>query len=195
MVRIHRPPLAALGTPRCRHRMSYVRTRSPHRTTAVRTSRPALVTGQQWCPWPLQQQARTQRCTLNYPSIITSLLFFIIGWDCVALSYVAISISIPPMDEVAVACPLGHNNNDTRGRAIYVGAVVDSGDGTTHACSSSSGKPCLLTSGYRPRVLSGQSLSRSSFLFFLFSVGHNMKDQRRRPEGVNESQSKFFKRT
>jgi hypothetical protein len=40
------------------------------------------------------------------------------------------------MDEVAVACPLGCNNSDAHGRAIYVGAVADPGGGTTYACSS-----------------------------------------------------------
>jgi hypothetical protein len=40
------------------------------------------------------------------------------------------------MDEVAVACPPACNNNDAHGRAIYVGAVVDPGGGTTYACSS-----------------------------------------------------------
>jgi hypothetical protein len=40
------------------------------------------------------------------------------------------------MDEVAVACPPAYNNNDARGRAIYVGAVADLGGGTTYACSS-----------------------------------------------------------
>jgi hypothetical protein len=40
------------------------------------------------------------------------------------------------MDEVAVACPPARNNSDARGRAIYVGAVADTGSGTTHACSS-----------------------------------------------------------
>jgi hypothetical protein len=49
-------------------------------------------------------------------------------------------MSTPLMDEVAVACPPGRNNNDARGRAIYVGAVTDLGGGTTHACSSSSSK-------------------------------------------------------
>jgi hypothetical protein len=40
------------------------------------------------------------------------------------------------MDEVAVACPPTCNNNNARGRAIYVGAVADPGGGTTYACSS-----------------------------------------------------------
>ena len=40
------------------------------------------------------------------------------------------------MDEVAVACPPACNNNDARGRAIYVGAVADPGGGTTYACLS-----------------------------------------------------------
>jgi hypothetical protein len=40
------------------------------------------------------------------------------------------------MDEVAIACPPACNNNDARGRAIYVGAVADPGGGTTYACSS-----------------------------------------------------------
>jgi hypothetical protein len=107
------------------------------------------------------------------------------------------------MDEVAVVCPLGGNNNDTRGWAIYVGAVTDAGGGTTYPCSSSTSKlmvrvsivhhhlqdaapmqmlqsgwyrSCLLLSAYCPRhrVLSIQSSSRSSFfLFFLFLAGHN----------------------
>jgi hypothetical protein len=37
------------------------------------------------------------------------------------------------MDEVVVVCPLGRNNNDARGRTIYVGVVADPGGGTTHA--------------------------------------------------------------
>jgi hypothetical protein len=52
------------------------------------------------------------------------------------LPNVNISTSAPPMDEVAVACPPACNNNDARGRAIYVGAVTDPGGGTTYACSS-----------------------------------------------------------
>jgi hypothetical protein len=40
------------------------------------------------------------------------------------------------MDEVAVACPPAYNNNDARARAICVGAITDSGGGTTYACSS-----------------------------------------------------------
>jgi hypothetical protein len=44
------------------------------------------------------------------------------------------------MDEVVVACPPGRNNNNARGRVIYVGAVTNLGGGTTHACSSSSNK-------------------------------------------------------
>jgi hypothetical protein len=43
------------------------------------------------------------------------------------------------MDEVAIACPSGRNN-DAHGRAIYVGVVVDPSGGTTHACLSSSSK-------------------------------------------------------
>jgi hypothetical protein len=60
--------------------------------------------------------------------------------DCVALSYVDISMSTPRIDEVAIACPPGRNNNDARGRTIYVGVVADPSSGTTHACSSSSSK-------------------------------------------------------
>jgi hypothetical protein len=59
--------------------------------------------------------------------------FFITDRDFVALP-------TPPIDEVAVACPLGYNNNDARGEVIYVRAVADSGGGTTHACSSLSSK-------------------------------------------------------
>jgi hypothetical protein len=44
------------------------------------------------------------------------------------------------MDEVAIACPPGRNNNDTHDQAIYVGAIADSDDGTTHAFASSSSK-------------------------------------------------------
>jgi hypothetical protein len=44
------------------------------------------------------------------------------------------------MDEVAIACPSCRNNNDARGRAIYVEVIADLGGGTTHACSSSSSK-------------------------------------------------------
>jgi hypothetical protein len=40
------------------------------------------------------------------------------------------------MDEIAITCPLAYNNSDARGRAIYVGAVADTGGGTTYACSS-----------------------------------------------------------
>jgi hypothetical protein len=40
------------------------------------------------------------------------------------------------MDEVAVACPPACNNNDARGRAIYIGVVADPGGGTTYVCSS-----------------------------------------------------------
>jgi hypothetical protein len=40
------------------------------------------------------------------------------------------------MDEVAVACPPTCNNSDARDRAIYIGVIVDPGDGTTYACSS-----------------------------------------------------------
>jgi hypothetical protein len=47
-----------------------------------------------------------------------------------------ISTSAPPMDEVAVACPPACNNNDARGRVIYVGAVADPGGGITYVCSS-----------------------------------------------------------
>jgi hypothetical protein len=44
------------------------------------------------------------------------------------------------MDEVVVACPPCHNNNDAHGQAIYVGAVVDLGGDIIHAYSSSSSK-------------------------------------------------------
>jgi hypothetical protein len=60
--------------------------------------------------------------------------------DCVALSYVDISTSTPPMDKVVVACPPGRNNNDAHGRVIYIGVITDLGGGTTHAYSSSSSK-------------------------------------------------------
>jgi hypothetical protein len=40
------------------------------------------------------------------------------------------------MDEVAVACPPACNNNDARGRVIYVEAVADPGGGITYVCSS-----------------------------------------------------------
>jgi hypothetical protein len=69
--------------------------------------------------------------------------------DCVALSYVDILMSRPPIDEVVVACPPGHNNNDAHGWAIYVGAVADPGGGTTHACSSSSSKLMIRVSTVR----------------------------------------------
>jgi hypothetical protein len=39
------------------------------------------------------------------------------------------------MDEVAVVCPLGRNNNNARGQAIYIKAIANPGGGTTHACS------------------------------------------------------------
>jgi hypothetical protein len=71
--------------------------------------------------------------SINY---CKSLIFFITDRDCVALPNVDISTSAPPMDEVAVVCPPACNNNDARGRAIYVGAVFDPGGGTTYACSS-----------------------------------------------------------
>jgi hypothetical protein len=48
--------------------------------------------------------------------------------------------STPPMDEVALASPPGCNNNDAHGQAIYVGAIIDLGDDTTHVCLSSSSK-------------------------------------------------------
>jgi hypothetical protein len=44
------------------------------------------------------------------------------------------------MGEVAIACPLDHNNNDAPGQAIYVRVVTDPDGGPTHACSSSSSK-------------------------------------------------------
>jgi hypothetical protein len=75
--------------------------------------------------------------------------FLITDRDCVALSYVDISTSTPPMDEVVVACPPGHNNNDAHGRAIYVGVIADPGGGTTHACSSSSSKLMIQVSAVR----------------------------------------------
>jgi hypothetical protein len=119
-------------------------------------------------------------CTWNYPSITVSLLFF---------SRSRIRIVSPAI------CPPGHNNNDARGRAIYVEAVADSGGDITHACSSLSSKlmvwviairhdlqdtvpPHILQSSwcrsyslpsvYRPchRVLLGQSSFRSFFFFF-----------------------------
>jgi hypothetical protein len=70
-----------------------------------------------------------------------SLLFFpITDRDCIALSYVDIKMLTPLMDEVVVACPPNCNNNDSRGRAIYDGVIVDPGGGTTHASSSFSSK-------------------------------------------------------
>jgi hypothetical protein len=65
--------------------------------------------------------------------------------DYVARSYLGISTSTPPMDEVAIGCPTTHNNSNayhraTHGRAIYVGAIADPVGGSTHACSSSSSK-------------------------------------------------------
>jgi hypothetical protein len=79
--------------------------------------------------------ARRVVCTAS--GVDKSLFFFpITDRGCVALPNVDISTSAPPMDEVAVACPPACNNNDARGRAIYVGAVADPGGGTTYACSS-----------------------------------------------------------
>jgi hypothetical protein len=60
--------------------------------------------------------------------------------DCVALPYVDISTLTHPTDEVDVACPTGHNNNDTCGRVIYVGVIIDPDGGTTHAYSFSLSK-------------------------------------------------------
>jgi hypothetical protein len=92
----------------------------------------------------------TQRCTWDYSCTIASLLFFsITDQDCVTLPYVDISTLTPPMDEVVVACPPGHNNNDAHGQAIYVRAVTDPGGGTTHACSSSSSKLIVRDSAIR----------------------------------------------
>jgi hypothetical protein len=51
------------------------------------------------------------------------LFFPITNQDYVALSYVDISTSTPPMDEVTIAFPLACNNNDIRGQAIYVGVI------------------------------------------------------------------------
>jgi hypothetical protein len=83
----------------------------------------------------------TQMCMWDYPSTTVSLLFFpITDRDCVVLPYVDISMPSPLMDEVIVACPPGRNNNDTRGRAIYIGVVADSSISITHAYSSSSSK-------------------------------------------------------
>jgi hypothetical protein len=53
------------------------------------------------------------------------------------------------MDEVAIACPPGRNNNEARGRVIYVGVVADASGGTTHACSSSSSKLMVQVSAVR----------------------------------------------
>jgi hypothetical protein len=66
--------------------------------------------------------------------------FLITNWDCVALPYVDISTSTPAMGKVAIACPLGCNNDDAHGRAIYVKTIADPGGGTTYVCSSSSSK-------------------------------------------------------
>jgi hypothetical protein len=68
------------------------------------------------------------------------LFFPIIDRDCIALPYVDIKTLTPLMDEVIVACPLDCNDNDSRGRAIYDGVIVDPGGGTTHASSSFSSK-------------------------------------------------------
>jgi hypothetical protein len=80
----------------------------------------------------------TLRCTRDYPSTSASLLIFSLITDrnCVVLPNVDISTSVPPMDEVAVVCPPDCNNNDARGRVIYVGAIADPGGDTTYACSS-----------------------------------------------------------
>jgi hypothetical protein len=69
-------------------------------------------------------------------TLIDMLLTLLQHRDCVALSNVDISTSAPPMDKVAVACPPACNNNDARGRAIYIGAVADPDGGTTYAYSS-----------------------------------------------------------
>jgi hypothetical protein len=74
-----------------------------------------------------------------------SFFFSITDRDCVALPNVDISMSTPLMDEVAVACPPARNNSDARGRAIYVGVVVNPGGGTTHACPSPPPRRCTTT--------------------------------------------------
>jgi hypothetical protein len=67
----------------------------------------------------------TLRYTRDYPSTTAILLIFsITDRDCVALPNIDISMLAPSMDEVADACPPACNNNDARGRAIYVGAVA-----------------------------------------------------------------------
>jgi hypothetical protein len=83
----------------------------------------------------------TQRCIQDYLSIIARILFFLItDRDCVALPDVDISTWTPSMDVVFVACPPGHNNNDARGRAIYIRDVADPDGVTTHVCSFLSSK-------------------------------------------------------
>jgi hypothetical protein len=80
---------------------------------------------------------------IRYLFITASLLFFAItNRDCVALPYINISMltSTSPMDEVVVACPSAHNNNDARSRAIYVRVITNLGGGTTYAYSSLSSK-------------------------------------------------------
>jgi hypothetical protein len=52
------------------------------------------------------------------------IFFSITDRDCVTLPNVNILASTPPMNEVAVACPLAYNNSDARGRVIYVGAIA-----------------------------------------------------------------------
>jgi hypothetical protein len=56
------------------------------------------------------------------------------------------------MDVVVVACPPGHNNNDARGRAIYIRAVADPDGVTTHVCSFLSSKLMARVSVVRHRL-------------------------------------------
>jgi hypothetical protein len=129
----------------------------------------------------------TQRCTRDYP--FTASLIFSNHWSWLSRSAICRYLNIDtPMDEVVVACPLAHNNNDCCSWAIYVRAIVDPGGDATQACSSSSNKlmvqvstvchhlqdvmppqmlqsgwcrPCSLPSIYCPHhhILSGQSSS------------------------------------
>jgi hypothetical protein len=55
-----------------------------------------------WLPWHTEVYTGLSICYYK----------LIVDRDCVALPYVDISTSIPPMDEVVVACPPGRNNND-----------------------------------------------------------------------------------
>jgi hypothetical protein len=91
----------------------------------------------------------TQRCARDYP-FTASLLFFpqsLIG------IVTPCRTPTPPMDKIVVACPLGRNNNDARGRAMYDRAITDPGGGTTHVCSSSTSKLMVWVSIVRHHLL------------------------------------------